>query len=57
MQVIGIEVLDVRKRMELSGVDVLRQAARVLGEPEIAAVERYIQTHAPPWNQDWPTKR
>ena len=33
---------------ELSGVDVLRQAARILGEPELSATERYIQDHAPP---------
>jgi hypothetical protein len=39
--------------LELSGVGILRQAARMLGEREIAAVERFIRENAPPYARDW----
>ena len=49
--------LDVLKRrswwvQQLSGCHVLRRAARVLGDEEISATERYIQEHGPAHAQD-----
>ena len=37
---------------ELSGADVLRRAARVLGDAEVEATARYIRERAPPWDRE-----